>query len=698
MSSRTFWSDDNLTDVEWSTPIRITGDDGKAGTDGNSIEFIYYQTNDPDEDNVPAPDNIKEDEYVPKYKGWTDSPSGVNEEFQWEYFALRRKVDGSWSNWSEPALWSKYGVNGQDGDGVEYVYARTNSETTKPTLTIPSDWDDPHKPYQSETEYIPSNTDDKGEKIWSDNPKGVEDVDGCRVEWVSSRKYYAKAPGERKMWQQFSEPTVWAKFSKDGQDGAPGKDGVDGAPGKDGQDGKDGAPGKLGKVTYPAGKYDNAKEYTSTDVKAPYVMVDEEYYLLKESIYWSNGKCYYSKDHKEKDSSTYKYLSINPEDIDSSNTVTGTNDGNGVKFWCAEGCTNSNFNSKWNLQKPSLSVAKTLLVNGKKYIKQFYKSNVFASPGYIGHVVWTLNPEKTEVILASKFIYSTDGTPGTIKSSISAQTPAQNVTSPVGLKVWEKFESFEAIYAKIGIIENGTIGSAVYSGDFMFSQQGVDKNGNTSTSYQNFNPSHIYDSESTFKPNICMNFKTGEMYVSCGKMNFLGGDVYMNGFIRRNETNINCTNFSTIKNFCNTNNFTSSDGPYGIMYTYELDLEKTGSCIILNYETNKSFVDDNTIVGFYLPSTSNDYFDDFNDTEKKEYMKRIRSYVGNTIYIYNKLPNKDITIVGINGGKGMMLESNRVAKLDLIWVDNGNSETYNWISSDKTIRYDYTDSPMITCP
>ena len=42
---------------------------------------------------------------------------------------------------------------------------------------------------------------------------------------------------------------------------------------------------------------------------------------------------------------------------------------------------------------------------------------------------------------------------------------------------WVKFESFEALYTSIGIIENGMIGSAVYNNEFMFSQQGIDESG-----------------------------------------------------------------------------------------------------------------------------------------------------------------------------------------------------------------------------
>ena len=40
----------------------------------------------------------------------------------------------------------------------------------------------------------------------------------------------------------------------------------------------------------------------------------------------------------------------------------------------------------------------------------------------------------------------------------------------------------DAVFAKVGVISNGLIGSAVYNGDYMFSQQGT----GTSPNYADF--------------------------------------------------------------------------------------------------------------------------------------------------------------------------------------------------------------------
>jgi hypothetical protein len=77
---------------------------------------------------------------------------------------------------------------------------------------------------------------------------------------------------------------------------------------------------------------------------------------------------------------------------------------------------------------------------------------------------------------------------------------------------WTKFDGFEAIYTKIGIIANGLIGSAVFNGDYMFSQQG----GGTTGNFEDFNPDDPLNNSNKFIPNICINFNTGEAWFGAG--------------------------------------------------------------------------------------------------------------------------------------------------------------------------------------
>lgn len=92
--------------------------------------------------------------------------------------------------------------------------------------------------------------------------------------------------------------------------------------------------------------------------------------------------------------------------------------------------------------------------------------------------------------------------------------------------VWTKFEMFDAIYTKVGIVANGLIGSAVFNGDYMFSQQGVlyaDGVGTASENYELFDPSIVEDVfngaeiTSGFVPNILFDLNTGRGWFGAGE-------------------------------------------------------------------------------------------------------------------------------------------------------------------------------------
>lgn len=118
---------------------------------------------------------------------------------------------------------------------------------------------------------------------------------------------------------------------------------------------------------------------------------------------------------------------------------------------------------------------------------------------------------------------------GTLHSNESPSTDTSNS--------WVKLEAFEALYAKIGIIPNALIGSAVFNDAYMFSQQGVDENGEISTHYENFNPTTPGEPANstnpekpgirTFIPNIMFNFETGTGHMSTGNISFdSDGNIY----------------------------------------------------------------------------------------------------------------------------------------------------------------------------
>lgn len=204
MSSGVFKADTGDLIGSWSTPVRITGQDGSNGTDGTSIEFIYKTTEtDLEPPYLNTEDSPNTNNYIPE--GWTDSPSGISVTMQCEWVATRRKnKEGTWTSWTDPVIWSKWGVNGMDGDGVEYIYYRNNgTPVDNPTpLDINTDEYQERGAYK-DVEYVPDG--------WSDNPQGVNS--GLKYEWVCQRKY------RNGSWGRFSDPAVWAKYGDDGYSG-----------------------------------------------------------------------------------------------------------------------------------------------------------------------------------------------------------------------------------------------------------------------------------------------------------------------------------------------------------------------------------------------------------------------------------------------------------------------------------------------
>lgn len=192
----------------WSDPARISGTDGrpgidgKPGVDGTDYEWVFTRTT--SETAPDTPTSQDEDDYIPD--GWTDDAEGPDNTHPFEWTCKRIKVNGHWGDFSAPSLWAKYSFNGEDGvdgEGVEYIFTRTETDDPDAIPSVPTnaEYDNPPAP-------------------WTDDPMGVDDI--YQYEWVSKR---IKVNGE---WSAFSTPALWAKYSFDGIDGKPGEDGKPG--------------------------------------------------------------------------------------------------------------------------------------------------------------------------------------------------------------------------------------------------------------------------------------------------------------------------------------------------------------------------------------------------------------------------------------------------------------------------------------
>lgn len=234
MSSRTFSSSPASTDKEWSLPVQLTGETGKPGVDGVSTEFIYYR--DRNEPNVENLDSPNEAGYVPpKETGWTASPQGVDEDNLTEW-ASTRKLDRTtnvWGKWSKAFRWSQYGVNGQDGDGIHYIYLKNagqivenptpaNYQTNENYQNRDNEWvpaaDEPYRNINGITvkySALEERTDDLAPAgIWTDNPSDL--TANFHSQWVCSRKYRKGSDGKM-AWDKFSDPALWARYGQDGK-------------------------------------------------------------------------------------------------------------------------------------------------------------------------------------------------------------------------------------------------------------------------------------------------------------------------------------------------------------------------------------------------------------------------------------------------------------------------------------------------
>lgn len=192
---------------EWTTPMRITGENGKNGEDGDEIEFIYTRMATTWE-NPQAPFSPQIDDWTGSYGGkvWTDHPEGVTKDLPLEYVCQRNKIDGTWYPYSTPVVWSRWGKNGMDGDGCEYVFVRSDNDMP-PTITNSNDTYD-GKTYLDD-DYCPLSSAGR----CTDNPSGV--TRNLRYEWVATRKMTEPTDLGVREWTKYSGTmSLWAKFTE----------------------------------------------------------------------------------------------------------------------------------------------------------------------------------------------------------------------------------------------------------------------------------------------------------------------------------------------------------------------------------------------------------------------------------------------------------------------------------------------------
>lgn len=496
---------DGKLEGQWSAPIRINAEDGQSGV---GVRMMYQKTI----DYVNAPP-FDEDNINPGSAWSTTIPSGSGA--VWGIFA-QINIDGTLaSNWAGPVLMSgKPGADGTDGtDGTvpnwkTYIYAKSTTIPTKPTSQelIPSGWKDSPDSNDGQWWQCIGTVDGSSNKVvsWSDvipvNGRDGDAQDGKHTEFrfassPSATEHPSITRSDRNpgaawtvefptlttespyMWMTkatilpsnaiegyWEDPVcITGEAGKKGDTGPAGKDGVNGS------NGIDGVPGisiearySLGSDTAPSAAFDStiAKQRNpdgwSLTVPVP---TQEKLYIwcIQTRISYNNNSD--ELGHLELDWST-------PFKLTGTNGLPGSDGHNQIIY--PQGIYDST----------------------KSYVSDEYKAPYVYDPADGNFYV--LNYEGPWK--GTDQVYS---------------TPSESYTN--NQRYWIRFEGYEAIYTKIGIIANGLIGSAVFNGNYMFSQQGVDANGVMTTAYENFGTDN-------FTPNYQVNFATGDVTMNKGNI------------------------------------------------------------------------------------------------------------------------------------------------------------------------------------
>lgn len=239
----------------WSSPVRITGSNGKNGEDGTLIEFIYALTTYGKEPEYPTLEEeldelfnaVEKSDATVKFAGygstkWYDRAQPISIENPVEYMAQRsKKPDETKWTYTGPIIWAHWGEDGTDGDGVEYIYATTVTNSNSGLeLPVYSSLNDSQKKIFQIDDFVPSTewfgkpkSKNNAKKVlgesfnetewnnyydfnvspgWSDNP--VEVGPSAPYQWVSIRRSRADENNGKRFWEDFSTPVLWNSYGK----------------------------------------------------------------------------------------------------------------------------------------------------------------------------------------------------------------------------------------------------------------------------------------------------------------------------------------------------------------------------------------------------------------------------------------------------------------------------------------------------
>lgn len=123
--------------------------------------------------------------------------------------------------------------------------------------------------------------------------------------------------------------------------------------------------------------------------------------------------------------------------------------------------------------------------------------------------------------------------------SVTGLNPVEDYAVNGSDATWIPFENYKAIFTEIIMANFAKMASAVFFGDYMFSQYGKDASSKESTNYGLFDPAKIGQSNCPFTPNLMMDllkgeFRLGDKFVASIKNGKL--DIVMQGKLQTSAT------------------------------------------------------------------------------------------------------------------------------------------------------------------
>lgn len=111
---------------------------------------------------------------------------------------------------------------------------------------------------------------------------------------------------------------------------------------------------------------------------------------------------------------------------------------------------------------------------------------VYPAGIYDATVTYTATDTKAPYVLHGENYWVMNKTTSWLGTANENKTPEDNYNQYGDNATWIPMEQYDAIYTKLLIADNGTLGSFVFNGDYMFSQQGIDYLYNTVNNYEDF--------------------------------------------------------------------------------------------------------------------------------------------------------------------------------------------------------------------